>query len=234
MPRLRGLSLRIKLAKPLSVIIPTLNEEANICSTLSALGEQVEKIVSDGGSSDRTVELAKKAGAKVVSSEPGRAKQMNSGAREASSENLLFLHADTLVPKDYLDQILNTVDQKGVSALAFRLKFEPRTPLLALIETLANFRAQTFSLPFGDQGFVVKREVFQKLEGFKELKLLEDVDFVKRATNQGKIAILSSSVTTSSRRWQKRGVIRTSLRNQLILLLYKLGVSPASLARLYR
>jgi uncharacterized protein len=224
------------IPKPiLSVIIPALNEAAHISSTLNRIPKsaEVEVILVDGASRDATRELAVSWGARVLSSTRGRARQMNKGADQAKGEFLLFLHADTLLPDRFLNYVVQTLSLPGVSAGAFRLKLDPILPGLQLIEHLANWRAQTRQLPYGDQAIFIRTDRFRDIGGFTEMPFMEDVDLIRRLRRQGRIAIAPVPVITSSRRWLNSGVWKTTLKNQIALAGYWSGISPTRLARWY-
>jgi rSAM/selenodomain-associated transferase 2 len=221
----------------LSIIIPVLNESTLIQSTLEPLllTPSVEVIVVDGGSADNTVKLAQAAGAKVlIASQAGRAHQMNEGASIALGELLLFLHADTQLPRDYLFQVQFLLALPLVVAGAFSLKIDAPGLAYRLLEWGVNLRSRLFSLPYGDQAIFLRAERFKTLGGYKNLPIMEDYALIQQLKRQGKIAIAPSSVLTSSRRWQKLGIARTTLINQLIILAYFFRISPDSLARWYR
>lgn len=220
----------------ISIIIPTLNEAAHLPATLARIPKTptIEVIIADGLSQDTTMATASSSGALIIVSPRGRSRQMNTGAREARGEFLLFLHADTLLPDDFADYIPSILTRPGISAGAFRLKFHPPLPGLKLIETLANWRARTLQLPYGDQGIFLRADRFRALGGFAEIPLMEDVELILRLRRQGRIAIAPLPVTTSSRRWRDNGVWQNSLKNQLILAGYLAGISVDRLARWYQ
>lgn len=220
----------------LSIIIPTLNEAAVIEKTLAALprADDVEFIVVDGGSSDGTPELAKRWADKVLMTEAGRGRQMNAGVREARGEILLFLHADARLLHEAYDKVLKTLDDQVVAGGAFCLAIDSPRRTLRMVARIANVRTRLTGIPYGDQGIFVRRSVFEQLGGFPEWPLLEDLEFSRRLKAAGKVVILSQPITVSSRRWDKEGIGTTTLRNQIFVLLYFLGVSPMRLARWYR
>lgn len=220
----------------ISVIIPARNEEAALPATLMALArEEVhEVIVVDGDSSDRTVALARQHGAAVVASPAGRGRQLNAGAELASGEILLFLHADTLVPAGFSAEVRTLLAEPAVAMGAFRLGIAGRHPALRLIEFFANLRARYCGLPYGDQAFFLRTADFRAWGGFRDLPLLEDVDLVRRIRRKGRIRLAPGVVRTSARRWQQLGMLRTTLRNQGIVLGFLLGLAPDRLARWYR
>ena len=219
----------------LSVIIPTLNEELRIAATLKQIGAGVEIIVVDGGSTDKTREIAEQLGAKVIiSSSKGRAFQMNLGAKIAKGDILLFLHGDTLLPHEFQEQIIDTLSQSGIVAGAFKLKIDGEEKTLRLVEKLVNWRSRWLSLPYGDQGIFLKAAIFADLGGFPELPIMEDFELIQRLKKRGKIAIVAAPVITSARRWQKLGVGKTTLVNQLVIIGYYLKIPPHLLKNFYR
>jgi rSAM/selenodomain-associated transferase 2 len=219
----------------ISIIIPTLNEAAGIGRTLEhcTSGSDTEVIVVDGGSADDTWGVAASFGVRVLSASAGRAGQMNTGARAARGEVLLFLHADTLLPPGFEDQVLKTVSLTGVSAGAFLLSLTPSSPGLKHIQCLANWRARVLQLPYGDQAIFLKKRVFKDLGGFSEMPFLEDLDLVRRLRRRGRVAILPVAVNSSARRWQQGGVWRTTLKNQAVLAGFFLGIAPGRLGNWY-
>ena len=216
----------------LSVIVPTLDEERCLAHTLAEIGNSSgeEILVVDGGSADATVSLAREAGARCLQSPAGRAAQMNAGAAAARGEILLFLHADTLLPSDYRHHVEAVLRRPGVVAGAFRLAFDDPRRSLRLIAAGANVRSKILQQPYGDQALFLRRETFETLGGFRELPVMEDYDFVRRLRARGRIAIAPAHVTTSSRRWLRHGVWRTTLTHQRMLLGRHLGVSFERLA----
>lgn len=220
----------------ISVIIPTLNEAANLAATLAPLRgvAGVEVIVVDGGSSDGTVPLGEAAGVRVVVAPPGRGRQQNQGAAVATGEILLFLHGDSILPAGFAEAVRGALHRPGVVAGAFRLGIAGEGWGLRLVERLANWRSRWLQMPYGDQGLFLRRPPFAALGGFPEQELMEDFELVRRLRKRGKVALLDLAVRTSPRRWQRLGVTRTTLINQLVITAYFLGVSPARLAGWYR
>ena len=219
----------------ISIIIPTLNEADFIADTLGAIPKNpgLEVIVVDGGSRDDTPTIARSLGARVFHSAPGRARQMNQGAARANGEILLFLHADTRLPEGFTEYIRQCLKRHRVVAGAFRLGLAPPVKGSAFIEKMANLRAEKMRLPYGDQAIFVSAKRFEKLGGYKEIPLLEDVDLVRRLRKVGRLAVIPVPVVTSSRRWEKMGVWKTTWINQIILTGYFLGIPPRILARWY-
>ena len=219
----------------LSVIIPALNEAEHIAAAIdSAAGEAVEIIVADGGSSDQTALLAAQAGAKVIASPTGRARQMNAGAEAAASEVLLFLHADTILPDGYAALIFDALVDRRVAGGAFEYATDMNTPLTAIFRRIANFRARRLHLPYGDQGIFVRRSAFEALGGFPDARIAEDLLFVRRLKRHGRILLLPAAAITSGRRWRRVGVLRATTVNQIVLAGCLVGVPPDILAAIHR
>ncbi len=158
---------------------------------------------------------------------------MNEGAKRATGEILLFLHADSLLHPNALPAILNAFEDPSVIGGAFCLKIDSSTWFLDGIAAIVNARSRCFGLPYGDQGYFVRRDIFEKLGGFKNLPLMEDVDFIRRLKKEGRIVLLREAITTSDRRWVDEGVLYATLRNLTLLSLYFLGVAPERLAQWY-
>jgi rSAM/selenodomain-associated transferase 2 len=225
------------LEKPdiISVIIPALNEADNISRALSSACQRknVEVIVVDGGSSDGTIEMAESMGAKVLHGAPPRGRQMNAGAMTANGAILLFLHADTALPDRFEESIRSTLAIPGVAAGAFELKIDSSNAGLRAIERVANFRSRRMSMPYGDQAIFIRADVFRGIKGFPDIPIMEDFELMRRLRRITRVKILSESVRTSARRWERLGIIRTTVLNQLMIVGYCLGVAPARLARWY-
>ena len=218
----------------ISIIIPTLNEAENL-PALKPLTNLVEEIiVVDGGSSDASVQIAKGLGFTVLASDKGRGVQLNLGAEKASSTLLLFLHADTLLPSGFPDLVKDCLADPKTILGSFSLQLDNKNILLHIICACANLRSRYLSLPYGDQAFFLRKHDFHALGGFPEIPIMEDYVFVKQAKKQGKVRTLPQTVTTSARRWQALGPTLTTVINQLMILGYRLGVSPEKLASFYR
>jgi uncharacterized protein len=218
----------------LAVVVPTLNEEAALARTLPRtllLADEV--VVSDGGSTDRTLEIARSLSVRTVAGPPGRGGQLNRGAAATDADLLLFLHADTTLPEDAPCRIRKAV-ANGAPGGAFFVRFDVAARKLALGAWLINQRTRLTRLPLGDQAQFVTRAAFFRLGGFKEWPILEDLDFAWRLRKLGSMALIDASVTTAARRFLEGGVVRTVATNWLIWSLYCLGVSPHRLARLYK
>lgn len=220
----------------ISVIIPALNEEANIgkCIESAKRLNPLEIIVVDGGSTDRTVEIALEKGVMLVQSRRGRGTQMNHGASIAKGDLLLFLHADSVFENPIYPGLLNLDD---CIAGFFTLKFDDNSISTRLVEKFANLRAKLFSLPYGDQALFIKKEVFNSIGGFRDYPFLEDLDIVLRLKKLGRLKGLSRKVIVSPRRLKKDyplSPILISLRNVFISFLFIVGVNPYSLLKLYK
>ncbi|MDX2214083.1 MAG: TIGR04283 family arsenosugar biosynthesis glycosyltransferase [Oculatellaceae cyanobacterium bins.114] len=220
----------------ISVIIPVLNEADKIAKTLLFLKSvsTVEAIVVDGGSGDDTVAVAQTYGVTVLQTSPGRAHQMNAGAARATGTVLLFLHADSQLPHNFVEQVHRTLAQPNVIAGAFDLVIDSPAFSLRLVEWGVKWRSRLLQLPYGDQAIFLKADTFRRVGGFTELPIMEDFDFVKRLQKLGRVAIAPASVITSARRWEKLGVLQTTLINQLVIFAYFLGVPRDRIAQWYR
>lgn len=223
-------------AGKLSVIIPALNEALVLQATLDAVGapsDILEVIVVDAGSTDQTKEIAQHHGCKVFIGNPGRANQMNAGAAIATGEHLLFLHADTRLPDGYrveIERVLST----SVACGAFPLQIDAQGLGLRIIESGVAIRSRILQMPYGDQALFFRSTDFYTHTGFKQMSIMEDYELVARMRKIGRIGIANKPVKTSARRWVKKGVLRTTLVNQLCVIAYWLGYSDTTIARLYR
>ncbi|MBE7506935.1 MAG: glycosyltransferase family 2 protein [Planctomycetia bacterium] len=215
----------------LSVIIPAINEAQYLSRCLDSIpgNPGIEVIVVDGGSTDKTVEIAKSRGATVVSGGPGRASQMNAGAAIAIGDSLMFLHADTCLPPNGTREIARLMAMQGTALAAFRLGFDRHSIGLRCIGWLANFRSRVLKMPYGDQAFCVRTERFHLLKGFKTLPFMEDFEFVRRVRRCGVVRLSNLAVCTSARRWLRDGILRTTLVNQACIFGFLFGVSPRTL-----
>ena len=225
----------------ISVILPIYHEEASIGGTLQRLKEQAgsyEVIVVDGGSEDQSLEVARSCAQQfpqwqVLSAQKGRANQMNVGVREAKGDILLFLHADCWLEKGTLTAIEEAMQKENVVGGCLTQKIEASHPYYRWLELTGNIRARLFRIFYGDQAIFIRREIFDKIEGYPPIPLFEDLAFSRRLRREGKTAVLSKQVVTSPRRWERKGMLRGSLQNLFILFLYGLGISPQRLARFY-
>ncbi|MGB3211824.1 MAG: TIGR04283 family arsenosugar biosynthesis glycosyltransferase [Desulforhopalus sp.] len=220
----------------ISIIIPTLNEEDVLGRTLACLQDEqnCEVIVVDGGSSDATLAIADKARCQTIKSPPGRGRQMNTGAAAAKGEILLFLHADTQLPDTFPGLIINAMSDPAVAAGAFSLAIDSPAKSLAVIAWFANARSRLLHHPYGDQALFTRRRSFDALGGFPEMEIMEDFVFIQKIKKKGKVITLPERATTSPRRWQNMGIVRTTLINQLIVCGYSLGIPSTVLAGWYQ
>jgi rSAM/selenodomain-associated transferase 2 len=223
------MSLRI------SVVIPVLNEERTIQRTLESVKrlQPDEIIVVDGGSFDRTRELVTDMGIRVVAAPCGRGRQMNDGAKLAHGDVLLFLHADTCLPISAMQDIRSAfLDPRTVGG-RFDVKLDGDCWLLGVIGTMISFRSRLSRVATGDQAIFIRCEIFERIGGYPDIPVMEDVALSRALKRAGKVACLRSRVITSARRWELEGVWRTVFKMWALKLLYLLGVSPLRLKRFY-
>ena len=219
----------------LSVVIPALDEADRVAGAVaSARAEGVEVLVVDGGSRDATPERARAAGARVLSSPPGRARQLRIGAQEARGDVLLFLHADTRLPRGWDAAVRGALRDPAAVGGAFRLRFDERSLALRLVEWGAWLRVAVFRLPYGDQAVFVRRGALEASGGVPQVAFLEDLDLVRQLRRHGRLARVSLPATTSARRYRDAGVARTALRHLAIACAWALGVSRERVAAWYR
>ena len=215
----------------LSVVIPALDEAERIADAVaSARAPEVEVLVVDGGSSDDTAACAASAGARVIRSARGRARQLEEGTRVATGDALLFLHADTRLPAGYERAALRALADPAVAGGAFRLRFDRRTWALRWIERAARLRAAWFGLPYGDQALFLRRDTLRAIGGVPQVPIMEDLDLVRALRRRGRLVLLSQECVTSARRHLARGPWRTALRHAIAALGWSLGVDRARLA----
>lgn len=227
----------------ISVVIPVYREKG-IASLLEDLLRQIqieeasrdgEIIIVDGAPEADTLARIVDKPVLRLSSPPGRGVQLNLGAAAARGDVLLFLHADTVLPENAFTLIRQTLHDTSLSGGAFSLSYEPRTPGLSFITVLANLRSRRTRVPYGDQAIFVRRSVFMELHGFAPIPVMEDLEFMTRLRRQGhRIRILAMPVRTSARRQLREGILRCTLRNLCLRLLYHCGIPPRILAGLYR
>jgi rSAM/selenodomain-associated transferase 2 len=213
-----------------------LDEERAIGPTLDAIragAPGAEIIVIDGGSTDRSVEIACARGTQTLTAGRGRARQMNAGAAAAHGDALAFVHADTIVPATFASDIASALADPSVVGGRFDVELDELSLVSRLLGKLISWRSRIMRSATGDQAIFVRRDVFASIGGFAQIDLCEDVDFARRLKHSGRVACLRSRVITSARRWRQNGVIRTVLRMWLIKSLFLAGVSPACLRRYY-
>jgi len=221
-----------------SVVVPVLRE-ADLINALvdnirvAGYGVPLEILVVDGDPAGSTLAALRRDDVIALTAPRGRARQLNAGAAAARGDNLLFLHADTKLPAGAFQAAANALDGPA-DAGAFSLAIRSKHPLLRLIAAGATLRSRLFSLPYGDQGHFLRRDLFEALGGYPDIPLMEDVALMQTlARAGGRIVVLPLHVVTSARRWQAEGILRTTIRNLTLLTLYGLGVSPRTLARHY-
>lgn len=213
-------------------MIPALNEADCLASTIDAAfaAGAAEVIVTDGGSSDATVAIAKARGARVIGGETVRARQLNRGAEAATHEAILFVHADTLLPAGACDAVQRAIAQ-GFEFGGFHLAFIEHSARLRYVAFMINARTRLTHAPWGDQAQFVRREAFLHIGGYPEFPIMEDYELARRMNHR---ALLPLVVRTSGRRFLQKGVLRASAMNWLIIISYHLGVQPETLAKWYR
>jgi len=219
----------------LSVVIPALDEGGRIeAALLSASAPGVEVLVVDGGSRDDTVARARRRGARVLESPPGRARQLDAGARAARGDVLLFLHADTQLPAGYDAAVQEALRDPAVSGGAFRFRFDRRSLALRFVEWGARLRVALFRLPYGDQALFLRRRVLEALGGVPQVPIMEDLDLVRAMRRAGRLVLLPLPAVTSARRYEARGVLRTMLRNWAAAAAWAAGIERGRVAAWYR
>ena len=237
----RGMTRAMRNVPPcdLSLVIASLNAADRIGATLAALTEMsaalsTQIIVADGGSTDATAAIAQAAGAKVLAGEKGRGRQLANGAKAAHGRWLLFLHADTVLEPYWSATVtaFMSVRSNLLRAGYFKLALDDPAHAARRVEKFANWRARSLGLPYGDQGLLVSRTLYDSLGGFSEMPLMEDVDMVRRIGKE-KLVHLPATATTSADRYKRDGYALRPLRNVSLLSLYFMGVPPRHLAKLY-
>jgi rSAM/selenodomain-associated transferase 2 len=225
------------MSAPLSVVIPTLDAADRIGPCLGALGEGVaglirEVILADGGSSDAIAAVADASGARLVTAKRGRGAQLAAGARAARGDWLLFLHADTVLAPGWTEAVRRHIAAAPGHAGYFRLAFDSGHPMARITAGWANLRARTFRLPYGDQGLLIARTVYQRVGGHPEIPLMEDVALARRLGRR--LVPIDAVAVTSADRYARDGWVRRGARNLSTLALWFAGASPERLARRYR
>jgi len=214
-----------------TVIIPVLNEAPHIEEVLAPLVE-TDVIVVDGGSTDSTLTILAGCYVKVIQAQKGRARQMNAGADEATGDILIFLHADTRLPEGWQNDLQDFSDSKKVWG-RFNVQFDETTPAFSVIAFMMNWRSRLTGICTGDQAIFIRRPVFDKLNGFADILLMEDIDISRRLRRESWPYCVPGKATTSARRWRARGLIRTILHMWWYRLQYFFGVSSEKLVKSY-
>ena len=223
------------MSQKISIIIPVLNEAKILEKTLAQLQSELENhelIVVDGGSTDGSVHIAEKYG-KVVTSARGRSKQLNAGAAAASGDIFIFLHADIWLESGALAAV-ETALSSGYVGGGFCQKIDGKNILYRAIEIAGNIRGKYLKVFYGDSGIFLTRTDFEKIGGFPEIPILEEMEFSRDMHKLGKTTLVIPHIHISARRWETKGIVRTTVNNWLITLLYFLKFSPEQLAKLYR
>lgn len=219
----------------IAVIVPLLNEAGELprlLNRLQACGAD-ELVIVDGGSTDGSRQQLEASGLRWLTSSPGRAVQMNNGARICTSDILLFLHADTEISPDHIEIMRGLACKPEIAGGRFDVRLSGRHMALRVIERFINLRSRLTRISTGDQAMFVRREIFERMGGFAVIPLMEDIEFSRRLKRQGSVACLRRRVLTSSRRWEQHGILRTILLMWTIRLLFWMRVSPAKLAVMY-
>lgn len=223
---------------PVSVVIPTLNAAARLGPCVEALGEGLiagvvrELVIADGGSSDEIAGVAEALGARLVRAPQGRGTQLAAGARVATGKWLLFLHADTVVAPGWASAVVSHIGTQPGKAGYFRLRFDHGGSMARFVAGWANLRSRFLGLPYGDQGFLVSRAVYDAVGGYPEIPLMEDVTLARRL-GRARLAQLDGDAVTSAERYAARGWTRRGALNLWTLVLYFSGVAPERLVRRY-
>ncbi len=224
----------------LSIVIPAMDEQATVNQTIEAISHQTfsgrfEIIVVDGRPDKSTISCIENTDVVKMTAPPGRAAQMNAGARQASGEILLFLHCDTKLPDGALESIKGLMENRSVKAGAYDLKINAKGFLFRLIEKTASVRSRLTRIPYGDQAIFIRKTYFDETGQYREIPIMEDVDLMGRIKKQKeKIHIFRRPVLTSARRWEKEGILYCTLRNWLIITFYFLGMKPEKFALFYQ
>jgi rSAM/selenodomain-associated transferase 2 len=224
----------------ISIILPVLHEEMVIQETLSCLLHpdvltMAEIIVVDGDPRGSTAALVRDRRVQTVTGPAGRGAQMNEGARLSRGDILLFLHADTRLPEGAICEIRRAWYETGFTAGAFELGIDAEGPGFRLIEKMVSLRTRLTRIPYGDQAIFIRRAIFNHLGGYRKIPIMEDIDLMRRAKNEGGgLVIVKRKVRTSARRWRKEGLVACTLRNWTLSTAFYMGARPELLARFYR
>jgi rSAM/selenodomain-associated transferase 2 len=222
--------------RPIGIVIPTLNEATalpGLLEDLAKLPVPTDIVVADGGSVDDTVSVAQRAGGRVVSAPRGRGPQLNAGAAVADGEWLCFLHADVRMPEGARDALIRVL-QSDAEAAVWGLAIAATGVWPRVMEFGARIRDRLGGLPYGDQGLLVRRTVFETVGGYREIPIMEDVAMVRALSRRTQLERMRAPLLVSPRRWERQGPCRTWIRNSLLITAYHAGVSPVRLARWYR
>jgi rSAM/selenodomain-associated transferase 2 len=218
----------------ISVIIPVYNEEKSIRDLLNSFcySNELEIIVADGASIDQTVELAQNYPVRIVKTIKNRSNQMNEAARIAKGDILVFLHADCRLEEESLEEIRD-ISHKGYVGGCLTQRIDSDKLIYRVIETSGNIRAKLLKVFYGDQAIFVKRDAFFKVDGYDDVELFDDIMFSRKLKKLGDTCVLKSRVYTSARRWERQGIIKTTLINWILTLGFLLGISHRNLKQIY-
>ena len=223
----------MKQTAKISAVIPTLNAAATLPDALAAISQADEIVIVDGGSEDATVAQALAAGARVVTAPRGRGQQLAAGIATATHNWLLLLHADTRLEPGWLAEAATHMRANPDLAGYFRFALDSTDPQARWLERLVALRCRIFALPYGDQGLLLHRDTLRAAGGMRPLPLMEDIDLIRRIGRRRLIGLHTAAVTSAAK-WERDGWYRRSCRNLLCLSLWRLGVPPATIERLYR
>ena len=227
----------------ISVIIPTLNAEAGLPACFDCLAKGAidgvirEVIIADGGSGDATIALSQAVGAVIVDHEQGRGSQMIAGANVARGDWLLFLHADTVLSEGWIDDVRRFITQGPERVGVFGLQFDEKGIAPAIVAGGAMVRTHLFKAPYGDQGLLISRSTYDKVGGYRDMALFEDVDIVRRLRvmlGRNMVTVFNSKAITSATRYRREGYTSRVARNFICILMYKVGRSPQDIVDFYR
>ena len=228
------------MTRRFSIILPVLNETDLINPMMDHLeslegSENCEFIVVDGSPDGGTIKAVTQQGVQYVKSPQGRANQMNAGAAMATGEILIFLHADTRLPRQAPELINQAMTRQALIGGAFDLRIDTERLILKIIARIASLRSRLTRIPYGDQAIFIRRDYFNQMGGYPGMPLMEDVALMRRIKGAGgRIGFIPEPVITSARRWEEEGILYTTLRNWLLLSAYTLGVAPDKLAKYYK
>ena len=221
---------------PVGVVIPALNEERHlprILEDVAQLAVAHDVVVVDGGSEDATVGVATRMGIRVLLAERGRAAQMNRGATAVTGDWLCFLHADVRMPADAREALRDAIARPDVNAAVWKLAVEGDGLWMRLVEAGARVRDRLAGLPYGDQGLVIRRSLFELVGGFPAVPIMEDVALARAVSRRTRLTRLPAALVASGRRWRREGPYRTWVRNAMLVTAYLAGAPPERLARWY-
>ena len=217
----------------ITVVIPAFEEEGRVADAVrSAQGPDIDVVVVDGGSRDATLERARAAGAETRRAEPGRARQLQTGAEDAAGEAVVFLHADTRLPPGWADAVRGCLADPGVAGGAFGLRFQEAGARLRFIELGVRLRVALFGMPYGDQALFVRRSVLEKVGGVPQAPIMEDLDLARATRRHGRLVVLPDEVVTAARRYAGRPLLHM-LRNWAALLAWRCGLDRRRVAAWY-